>query len=304
MLGLGNAPDYGEMVNAAGFIAQVWYWLYIMIGFFVLMSALLAIVVAGYDAASARVDKHWRDPLANSICLMWRLAVASVSPAKAAGALPIMTDVEVLSALSGLTLAQHTQEAPGSPRRKLRQQASVNHLEKKLSSQGGTLVSDEIESPTSDRVVVIFGTKMTDVQLAHLFERVLVLERGSLSAMTLAVNVMMRLGVRSDVSMKSSRTRTRLQQEEGGRGRGDRVLAFGVRGRLAARAPVSKSGFCCACACVRPMSQGLRLPWCTTEHGRGDKHNCGSHRASNTTACSGMGRRRWLDGAFLVQLFG
>lgn len=198
MLGLGNAPDYGEMVNAAGFIAQVWYWLYIMIGFFVLMSALLAIVVAGYDAASARVDKHWRDPLANSIRLMWRHAVASVSPAKAAGALPIMTDVEVLSALSGLTLAQHTQEAPGSPRRKLRQQASVNHLEKKLSSQGGTLVSDEVESPTSDRVVVIFGTKMTDVQLAHLFERVLVLERGSLSAMTLAVNVMMRLGVRSD----------------------------------------------------------------------------------------------------------
>ena len=198
MLGIGNAPDYDEMVSAAGFIAQVWYWLYIVIGFFVLMSALLAIVVAGYDAASARVDKHWRDPLGNSLRLMWRLALASVSPAKASATLPIMTDVEVLSALSGLTLAQHTQEAPESPRRKLRQQTSVNHLEKKLSSHGGTLVSDELVSPTGDRVVVVFGTKMTDVQLAHLFERVLVLERGSMSAMTLAVNVMLRLGVRSD----------------------------------------------------------------------------------------------------------
>ena len=39
------------MLAAAGFIAQVWYWLYIVIGFFVLMSALLAIVVAGYDAS-------------------------------------------------------------------------------------------------------------------------------------------------------------------------------------------------------------------------------------------------------------
>ena len=184
--------------RGAGFIAQVWYWLYIVIGFFVLMSALLAIVVAGYDAASARVDKHWRDPLGNSLRLMWRLALASVSPAKASATLPIMTDVEVLSALSGLTLAQHTQEAPESPRRKLRQQTSVNHLEKKLSSHGGTLVSDELVSPTGDRVVVVFGTKMTDVQLAHLFERVLVLERGSMSAMTLAVNVMLRLGVRSD----------------------------------------------------------------------------------------------------------
>ena len=98
----GLPDDYQDMYGTndmLNFLTRIWYWLYILIIFFILMNAFLAIVVDAYAEAST-VPKTWREPLV----IWFEYTRRRLTAAEGARAL-FLTNAQLVDALDQLSAA-------------------------------------------------------------------------------------------------------------------------------------------------------------------------------------------------------
>jgi hypothetical protein len=174
---VGEFGPYDDIIATPGLeiLARLWFWLYVCIVVFILLNALLAIIVTGYDDATKSVDKTWRDPMLRVVNTTRMQLNFARDPMKC----QLVMSTEVL--MKALDLAIAAVESDDASSRGV-----LDLLESKF--EGGA----KIDFSVSGEVVGIYGVKVEECQLARLIEK-----QGVAAGLSraLAFNIMIRIGI-------------------------------------------------------------------------------------------------------------
>ncbi len=153
---VGEFGPYDDIIATPGLeiLARLWFWLYVCIVVFILLNALLAIIVTGYDDATKSVDKTWRDPMMRVVNTARMQLNFARDPVKC----QLVMSTEVL--MEALDSAIVAVESDGASSR-----GALDKLEPKF--DGGA----KIDFSVSEEVVGIYGVKVEECQLARLIEK-------------------------------------------------------------------------------------------------------------------------------------
>ena len=219
MMGDWEYGDWSAIPGVRGMLARAWFWLYIGVVSIILLNALLAIIVAGYDSANGVVDPTWREPLRSHSRLTW--LHFKHTKQKGEGADTFLFSNIALKTVLGeiLTIEARTAESCGSKTDLLTQEQRIMRREtsKRQSiaqAHGGNKSlflpyerfcaafaarSEEDIELTEGLVISLFGMKVDEQQLGDLFLKVL--ENTNTPPQlhsAVAFNVLLRVGVPGD----------------------------------------------------------------------------------------------------------
>ena len=201
----GLPSDYSAMhgTNAQlSFLTRIWYWLYILVIFFILMNAFLAIVVDAYANAN-QIPKTWREPLT----IWFEYTKHRVAGEKGARAL-YLTNAQLGHALESLARVADDSAAEvsfASLEAATRAHAKLDAAPGKAGRILAQLTAAPGEVDGDDSIIVcVFGLRVDAPKLAGCFEHVLKLsscaggpDETRAIARVLAINVLVRVGVPS-----------------------------------------------------------------------------------------------------------